>query len=493
MSLRARLARGAAWSSSARLISNILNLISTLVLARILFPADFGLVAIATTILAVLSSFSEIPIGAALIQHRDPQEEHFHTAWTISLIRSIILALIFSAISYPASILFNDPRLNGIMLALSGSIIIGGLGNPQTSIFIRDLVFSRQFLLDVAQKFISVGVSIAVALEFHSYWALVLGQVASQVAGVAISYVIIPYRPKFSLKHWRDIFDFSVWLTLGQVVNTLNWRLDHLLIGGILGKTALGYYSVGDNLANMPTREAISPLTAPLFPAFSAKGGDKAQLVGMYQSAQAFITAVALPAGVGVALVAGPLVRLTMSDKWESVIFIIQMLASVYAAQTLGSLAQPLAMATGRTRLLFQRDLQGLLMRIPLILLGLFLGGLKGVIYARVISGSIGIAFNFAVVKKILDIGYYQQLKSNFRTILSVLLMAAIVYTAAALIDFGRDAKGLLIQLGFLSILGALSYTSIRAVLWQCCGRPVGPEADFIQLIVGAGKKFRQN
>lgn len=146
----------------------------------------------------------------------------------------------------------------------------------------------------------------------------------------------------------------------------------------MLGGIQLGYYSVGSNLAMMPTREATAPLTQTIYPAFAGIHNDPGRLAAAYQRVQALVAAVALPAGIGVAVTADPLVRLALGDKWAPVIFIIQSLASVFALQTLGSLVQPLGMAKGETRVLFVRDTQMFCLRVPIMIGGLLLYGLPG-------------------------------------------------------------------------------------------------------------------
>lgn len=144
---------------------------------------------------------------------------------------------------------------------------------------------------------------------------------------------------------------------MAQPVNTLNWRFDHLVIGYFLGNVPLGYYSVGDNLTASPTRAAITPVAQTLFPAMARLTGDVQHLRQAYQRAQSLMLAVALPLGCGFAIVAEPLVLLTMGEKWSHAITIIQLLAAIFALQTLSSAVQPLAMAMGQTRMLFNRDL----------------------------------------------------------------------------------------------------------------------------------------
>lgn len=479
MSVRSRLAKGSAWIAGARLAVNALGLASTLILARLLTPEDFGLVAIATSILAIMNSATELSLTQALVQHRNPTADHFNAAWTLQVGRNLLLAVAFAIGSLPAATIFHEPRLIPLMMVLALTVFLRGLTNPRSIMMTRDLVFWQQFMLQVGSRTVGVAVSIAVALIYRSYWALVWGQVAAEIATVLISYTILPYMPKVQVKGMRDLFQFSVWLTLGQVINTINWRSDHLFIGGYLGRTALGLYTVGDNLAVMPTREVTTPLTQTLFPAFSRIADNPEHLPGVYQRAQGLVTAIALPAGVGTALIAYPLVLLVMGEKWLPAVMVIQCLASVFAFQTLGSLSQPLAMATGNTKLLFNRDLQGFLIRVPTIVVGMVLGGLTGVLLARILTGTLAIVLHMNVVRTITRLSFKDQLKVNFRAIGSVIAMAAALIGLNLIQSaWGTTNEILIARLVSLIATGAIVYVGTSWLLWRQAGYPDGSEAE---------------
>ena len=477
--MRAQLLKGTAWITAARVLTNVIALLSTLVLARTLGPADFGLVALATTMLAVLSSVTDLSLTSALVRHSDPTMDHYHTAWTLGFIRSALIAAAFCVAAYPASKFYHEPRLEGVMLALSIGVLISGLWNPRSMMMTKQLVFWQQFMLQVSEKLVTLIVSVVIVLMTHSYWALVWGTLCGQAVRLLISYTILPFRPRLNLKHSKELFDFSVWLTLGQIVTTLNWRFDQLLIGGVLGRTALGYYTVGDNLAATPTRESTAPITNTLFPAFSRLQGQPKQLAAAYQSAQALVTSIALPAGVGMALIAEPLVRLTMGPKWLPAVFLIQALASVLALQTLGTLSQPLAMASGETRLLFKRDLQNLVIRMPFIIVGMLWDKMTGMILARILTGSLTIVLHMQVVKKITGLSMLRQLGANVRSLCSVAVMAATVSLLAP--HHPHLGSGLIAQTSELAILvavGAAAYVGSHFIAWRIMGKPNGPEME---------------
>jgi lipopolysaccharide exporter len=488
--VRSRLLKGAVWLSGARLASNILATISTLFLARLLLPSDFGLVALGTSTLNILTSITSIKLSEALVQHRDPSHRHFHTAWTLNLLRGVLIGSIFALIAVPVARYYGDYRLENVMLALSGSAILNGLENPRAIMLTKELIFWQQFMLQVSQKLVTLITSVLIALIYHSYWALIGGILLGQFVGVLVSYTVLPFRPAFSIAHARELFSFSIWLTFSDAINAINWNFDPLLVGKFIGKTELGYYSVGNSLAVMASREATAPLTGTLFPAFSNLAHDPVRLAAAYQRAQALVTAVALPAGVGMALIADPLVRLTMGERWLPAVIVIRILAAAFAAQSLSSLAQPLAMAAGRTQLLFKRDLQGFLFRVPLVIVGLYFGGFAGVLYARAIVGTSGLLFNANVVTKVTGLSLWQQIRPNMRAVASVLLMAAVLAPMDAFSNKGSSHWAVALNLGALIAAGAVVYSVATFILWRVMGRPEGPETELVQVASKVWRRF---
>ncbi|MDB5682905.1 MAG: polysaccharide biosynthesis protein, partial [Sphingomonas bacterium] len=232
--IAAQLARGSMWVSASRGLVNLFGLVSTIALARLLVPADFGLVAIAITMLAILSAITNLSLAEALVQHKAPTPEHYHTAWSLGVLRGAVIGGLFALSAHAAARFYDDPRLEAVMYVLSFSVFLSGLTNPRIVVLQRSLVFWQDFVLEVSQKLVAVGVSITLAILFRNYWALVFGTLAGQLVTLILSYTILPFRPRISLRHVRELWSFSIWLTLGQLVSTINWRFDQLLIGKFL-------------------------------------------------------------------------------------------------------------------------------------------------------------------------------------------------------------------------------------------------------------------
>lgn len=489
--IQGKLIKGSLWLAISRALVNGLAAISTLLLARLLMPADFGLVAVATTLLAIVTSVTDLSLTSALVRHPNPTATHFSAAWSLNTLRGLLLGIAFATAGIPTALIYGDPRLVGVMAALGLGVAISGLANPRRIMLQRDLIFWQEFVLNVAEKLVGVVASIVVAYVFHSYWAIVVGLLAGQATSILVSYATLPFRPRPTLAHAKELLSFSVWLTAGQIVDTLNWRFDFLLVGKGLGNSALGYYSVGGNLAAVPTRETTAPLTKVMFPGFASIQNEPARLATAYQRAQSLITAIALPAGIGAALIAEPLVLLAMGERWRPVVFIIQALASIYALQTLATLTQSLGIAKGQPRLLFVRSLQMFAIRVPLLVAGMFIDGLRGVVLARVLSGLIAIGFNMFLVRRFIALSLRQQLAPNMRSLISAGVMVLLMGLLMPLLPNGSDGAAMALRIALTGAAALIIYCVSTVVLWLAMGRPAGPEREVQLLIHKAVAKFR--
>lgn len=477
--VRKLLAVGAMWTAGGRIIMNLIGLASTLVLARLLTPEDFGLVAIATVVFAIITAFTELSWAAALIQHKDLQREHYDTAWTLNILRALLISALLCISAYPMAAAYGDQRLVGIMFVLAAAALASGLVNPRLVDFRRKLSFQQEIFTELVVKTVGFVVGAAIAYWFRSYWALVIGSLAAQVAGLIVSYVLIPFAPRFSLKYWRTLFSFSSWLALSSGLNAINYRLDQLVIGAVLGTGPLGQYTVGDNLASLPVRESTAPLAHVLFPAFSRLQDDAVRRRETFLRSQCLLVATALPVGLGFALVATPLVQLVLGPQWTSVALVIQILSTIFAVHAFSAPLTPLAMGLGQTRLLFVRDVINLVVRYPLIFAGLFLGGLLGLLLARCVSGLFAIGIDLYLARRLVGASILAQIASSWRALAATTVMAVSVWGLGAL---GVE-RATYLDLALLVVTGAASYLGASLVFWLAAGRPAGPEREALDLL----------
>ncbi len=485
---RSLLLTGALWIGSANIIANALGFISTIILARLLVPEDFGLVAVATALLTIIFAITEMPLSQALVQHDDPQDAHFDTAWTMSFLRAVLLGILIAALSQPLSRLYGDARLENIFLVIAVSVVISGMASPKLVMFQRNLLFHQTFALQVTEKIVGFIVAISLAFAFRTYWALVLGSLASQLTGVVVSYLISPYRPRFSLSCYKELLSFSVWITLGNWVQTANWRADPLLLGYLLPVGLLGQYSMGNRVSALAVQGLTQPVQQTLFPALSRLKADPQRLKQGYLRAQGVLCLWALPLGFGFAALATEIVELVLGAKWALAIPVIQIVAVTMALQMTINL-QPIAMATGNTRLLFGRDLRTFIIRWPLIILGLYIGRgsdfgmLIGAIVGRSTAGVLNIFWNMTLVSKISMVSVRDQLGIVWRPAICAAAMALIVFLVKS--EFpatGTYLENSLWAAGLVA-LGFISYVVLLTLLWLASGQKYGAEREAVSIL----------
>ena len=479
MNVKRSVIRGSVSLGGARAVISILNAAGIIVLARLLTPDDFGIVAISTAMLGVIMAATEASLQPALVQCRSPTQDHVDTVWTMSLIRAAIIFAIFAIGAWPLSVIYDDPRLVGVLVVTGLTGAFMEFYNPRITLAARNMEFRAVAAFWISQKLSGLALSIILAVIFRSYWAIIIGNAAGTLLASLYSYAMVPYRPRFTLSRAGEIWGFSRWMFLTQLCETLNWRFDQLVIGLIATKAQLGFYSVADNLAAIPSRELSMPIRSALFAGLASLAGQSERLRSSFLRAQSAIAMLTVPAAAGVALVADPTVRLLLGEDWIATTTFVQILAITYAFDMFVVAVRPLGMATGDTRLLFMRQLAGLLVRVPLILIGLAAGGMIGAALGRGLGGAINCLISFHVAEQLVGLSMREQMKGHAATVAGVTAMSGLVL----FLQFELEA--VLAPFPVIAILvlgsaGALTYCGTILLIWLASGRQYGVVGEIV-------------
>ncbi|QFT77357.1 lipopolysaccharide biosynthesis protein [Erythrobacter sp. THAF29] len=489
MNLRLGVMRGAFSLGGARIVSNLLGAGAILILARLLTPEDFGIVAIATAVLTVVQSCTDLSLNNALIQKENLERSHVDTAWTMALLRALIIVAFFVLASWPLAILYSNTELVAVFLVsgLTGAMI--GLQNPQVWLATKSMRFGPLAIVQFSQKAVAIGFGIAFALMFQSYWAIIIGNLIGAVFASLIGYALVPYLPRFSLKKFREIWAFSGWMFFNQLLETVNWRVDQLIIGLVVPKGQLGIYAVADNLAVIPTRESIQPIRHALFPGLANLSQDVKRLARSHLLAQSSIAMLIAPLGVGLALVAEPAVAIALGDQWTAAVPFVEICAIYYALGTFSMGLQPVAMAMGQTKLLFIRQVIAVFIKVPLIVGGLMTGGLTGAALGRLVSEFIVVMIEFVFLRHLLKIPVLSQLKHHALTLAGLLAMAIVVFGVDTIL--AGSGIGALPTLGLLVVVGGATYFAAVFLAWRMTGRIEGPVTELMKVASRFAEKRR--
>ena len=475
-----RFAAGASWLYGYRWIERLLDFVSIVVLARILAPDDFGLVAIAASLVTIIEGLSAFDVNKALIRTRDDHRSLYDTAWTLSALRGILTALIMLSIAT----LVTDSRIGAVLAVLALSPLLTGLSNPRFVMFERDLVYSKLAVLTLGAKVVSFAVTLMIAIVYRNYWSLVIGLLVGSLLSTIFSYVLRPYRPRISLARFSDIFGFSGWLSLTSVVTTLSMETDKIIVGRLLGFADTGLYFMTQKIGVLPTRELISPLQRILFPSFSELSQDEDRLRRAVCESINVLGSLSLPAGLGFALVASDFVPLALGEPWAPIVPLLTILVPYLGLRATLSMTLPCVMALGRTRLLFWVSLAYAVVHLPLFIAGTALFGLLGAIWSIVLAGMLYSYLNAWLLQRTLGISLREILRQLKRPLGAAFLMVGAVLVLevslpSAIFSDGPAWLSLLIKIS----VGAFVYCSALYGIWRLDGRPEGIERRLLQLL----------
>lgn len=307
---------GALWLVLWRFFTRVIGFGSTLLLAHVLLPADFGLLGMATAFSAAVDGLSTLGLQEALVRRQSEETELYATAFTIQLGRSILTAVILALCAPFAAAWFGEPRLVSVVFVLAFATVVSGLENVGVIEFRRTLRYGIQFQLLLWPRLLQVMATVAAAFELRSYWALLIGTLVLKASRTILTYVVHPYRPGFQLAGWRELAGFSFW-TWATALASLIWdRCDPFLLGPRLGSKMLGIYLLGGEIALLPVTEVIGPAAEALFAGFSAAQAKGVSSVKEGPRVAVVLLLFLIPVIIAISCASGDLAVGLLGTKW---------------------------------------------------------------------------------------------------------------------------------------------------------------------------------
>ncbi len=397
-SVRAPAIRGSVWTLGGYAFSQVFRLGSSIILARLLFPAVFGEVALVYTVFTALQLFSDVGIGPAIIQHPRGDEQRFlNTAWTVGVLRGALLWLASWAVAFPMAWAYDQPNLAWLIPAAGLGAVFNGFESTSLDLARRHLRLERLTVMEVLAQVTGSVATIALAFLFRSafgpqdsraVWAIVIGGLVNWLVRLVFTHIAMPAPPlRFELdrESVRDLYHFGRWIFLATLLTFLAGPSDRLIFGKMIPLGLLGVYGIAANLAQLPT-EAVSRLgSAVVFPALSR--------VAEREDFRQLFHRIRLPLVVGGAMLvtgviaAGPfLVKILYDSRYADAGWILQYLGVMSWFQILESVNGAALLAKGRSDWTAAGNASKLIGMCLFIPLGFYLRGFPGALGGIVLS-----------------------------------------------------------------------------------------------------------
>ena len=459
-----------------RLGMRVLGLVSTLCLVRLIQPADFGIIALATSFMQTIDGMLTLGTEEAVVREATPGRSFYDTAFTLNLLRGISVTVLVAALAYPAARFFADPRLGPVLLFVACLPVLDGFSNIGAVDFRRDFAFHKEFAIMVLPKLCGIVAAVVAAVLLHSYVAMLFGMGVNRGLRVVMSYVMHPYRPGFSLKAWRGLAGYSAWTWLLSIAVLVRDRSDSLLLGRLMNAGSVGFYSVGAEIAALPTTELIEPLGRAAFSGFAAGRQQKLHVGDTFLRLIGSAALLTLPAGVGLSLIAAPLVALGFGQGWQQAVPVLRILSLSFTIMVFGHLSLHLLSAHALLGRLVGITLAGAAARVLLLAVLIPGFGLTGAATAAAISVVLEQAMTVVAALRRFNVSAGALFQRTWRPTLAAIAMA-VMLTALGL-GWSDDA-GLSVLLEAI-IAGAACYSGVLLAAWMLAGRPDGAETDVL-------------
>lgn len=471
--LSPELTKGGAWMLAMRLFIRVLGLVNVVILARLLSPEDFGIVAMATLAVGLLQLFADVNVDLLLLREGTVDRRQMNVAWTLQVVAGVAITGLLLLLSPLLVAYYDEPRVALALVIVAFQPAIAGFENIGVVEFRRKLQFRREFWYWVLRHLIRFGFGLGLVLALRSYVALAIAVPMSAVITVAVSYWMSSFRPQFEFRGLRELWGSARWLVTMNVGQYLTYRSDEFVVGGFAGSSNMGAYYVASDVATIANREIVGAVGRAVYPTIAAFKDSAVETRQAFVHLFGFHMISCLAVGVGLALVASELVPLLLGEQWLAGVPIFRWIAlcSIFEGLVLATL--PFFITAGRERfvgLFHAAHAAGL---IAVLIFVRQWEDLVLIAQARCLVGAVALCYCLVRVQGAGHATWTDIFHASWRPVLATLVMAAIVPLIAV--------EGAMLLLKVL--VGAATFTAALLALWFVAGRPKSPEADVIGAI----------
>jgi O-antigen/teichoic acid export membrane protein len=480
-----RVAQGTAWMVALRMVIRLLSVVSQLILVRLLTQEDFGLVAGAGTIYAMLDMLGELSLTWALVQMAAPERHHYDTAFTLVMLRGLAIGLVlWTAAPFMADFL-HDTRVQGIVDVLAVSAVVQGFESMGLITLQRELRFKRIVAYRMVGRLVGFSITISLAFIFRDYWALVIGNFVARILTIPLSYAVSPYRPGFSLRAVRELFNFSKWLFFNNMLTMLDNSMMAMTLGRLGGVRDIGLYQVSADFAALPASEIAAPARAPMYAGYARVADDLAALRAQVVSGMGFLAMLIVPMAVGIAVTAWDMVPIVLGPNWTDAAPVLALCAFYSLFDALGHFTGNVYIVRGAQRPYVAVMAACLALRLAVVIPAAAWGGVVPAVGMLALTALLNAAVWFAGMRKLIAASWQQFAAATWRSFAAALLMAAAVMALQAVWTLPATIGPMLVHWAVLCGFGAAVHIGAQALLWRLCGLPSGPEASFFLRLRG--------
>jgi O-antigen/teichoic acid export membrane protein len=460
MTLRAKVLSGFRWSASVRLLSQVVTWAITLVVIRLLTPADYGLLAMSTVFVAFVSMFSEFGLGAAVVQRREIDERLLRRVFGVVLAVHCSLTCLLALAAPLIAAFYAEPRVTPVIRVLSLQFVIAAFAVVPDALLQRRMEFRNRSLLDLSGAIAGSLLTLAMAYAGAGVWALVMGSLLVQAwRSIGLNF-FSPFLswPDFSISGLRSLLAFGGHVTAAGVLGMIFVQMDTIICAKMLGNQILGVYSVAVNLASLPIQKTAGLVNAVAFPAFSSMQHDVERVRTNVLLGTRILSFFAFPVAWGISSIAPEIVEVILGPRWTLATVPLQALSVIIPLRIIGVFVLTAVQGLGRPDILLRNTVWALTIGPPLLMAGAYFGQLVGLSLVWLVLSPLLFIPALTRCAAVMNL----RARRIFGAMLPAAGAASIMYGAvSATRHVVPDTHGGALRMSVLILVGALTYGAI--------------------------------
>ena len=451
--------KGSKWVFLSTILSKSFQFITTIILARLLLPADFGIIAISQIIIGIVSLFQDMGMTQALIQKKENIEESADTVFLFNIFWSLILYIaVFIAAQYIGAFFGNNEAVT-VLRVLCLSFLFQPFNIISNALMKKEFYFKRLFNITLWPAIFSSLASIILAYFGFGVWALVLGILTGNLLNAVFAWLSISWRPafKFNMGIVKDMLNFGGAISMQNVIIWFENTFDDILVGRWLGTPLLGVYRLGYNIAIIPASQIAGPINDVVYSTFVKLQDNKADLKRFFLYIIKYVSLITFPVGAFLFTASGILVTTVLGEKWSESIQVIQFV-SVYG--TIGSITfviPTLCRAVGKPELFLRYLIILLFVTVPVFVYAVPYG-LKAISFVHFAMAILFLPYNLSIGMHLLDIRKSEIMNALRVSIIISIVLGVFIYMAIYLLQFSNLINLLIIVISSAFLYSVLLY-----------------------------------
>ena len=428
-SLKDKTVKGVIWSAVDRFSAQGIQFVFSILIARLLVPEDYGVIAMLGIFMAVSQTFIDSGFGTALIRKIDRTETDFSTVFYFNIVVAAVFYLILFFSAPAIAKFYETPLLESVTKVVALNLIIGSLSGIHNAKLSIDIDFKSRAKISILTTLLTGAVGLWMAYAGYGVWALVVQNLCSSVLRTVMLWIVVKWRPKliFSWKSFIELFSFGSKLLASALISTIYENVYTLVIGKFFNPSTLGIYSRASSLAQFPSSNITSVLQTVTFPVLSSIQNDEELLTNAYKRFLCLSAFVIFPLMIGLALVADPFIRIVLTDKWEDSIYLLQIICFALMWYPIHAINLNILQVKGRSDFFLKLEIikrvQGIIILCVTVPFGIVV-----MCYGQVVSSLLSLIWNTHYTKRLIGYGYFDQMRDLMPILTHSLIMGLIVW-----------------------------------------------------------------